>query len=402
MPLPSQSSRSIGRHAHMYRRSSKRKSPAKYGIFLVIIGAIGFYWMYFSGDDPVVHTDPPSLSLGLAPPLQQPGVAIASPTFVPEPAPVEISTPQPPVIELPAEPAVPSTPLLGARQPAQPAPQPATPNTPAGRGTLTPIDTSSAALAARGEFEWGRDAFLRNRPLEARTRLSNALLSGRLEPAMAREARQICQKINESLVFGDAIMPDDPHVGTYAIRSGDSLSMLPRQLGLQTDWRLLQRINQINEPRRIRPGHTIKIISSAFHVVVDASAYRMDLYMDNGSERVFVRSFDVGLGSDGGTPTGSFIVRSNSKLINPEWRNPRTRELWHPDDPGNPIGEHWIGIDPADTATQGHVGYGIHGTIEPSSIGRDMSMGCVRMRPEEVAMIWELLVHPSSTITILP
>ena len=48
-------------------------------------------------------------------------------------------------------------------------------------------------------------------------------------------------------------------------------------------------------------------------------------------------------------------------------------------DPMNPIGEHWIGIMGVEASNQNFMGYGIHGTIEPNSIGKSVSNGCLRM-----------------------
>ena len=61
------------------------------------------------------------------------------------------------------------------------------------------------------------------------------------------------------------------------------------------------------------------------------------------------------------------------------------------DDPMNPIGEHWLGLEGIETANASLAGYGIHGTIEPESIGRDMSLGCVRLVAEDIAIVWETL-----------
>ena len=36
-------------------------------------------------------------------------------------------------------------------------------------------------------------------------------------------------------------------------------------------------------------------------------------------------------------------------------------------------------------------GYGIHGTVEPESIGKQVTAGCVRMRNEEVEQLYMLI-----------
>jgi lipoprotein-anchoring transpeptidase ErfK/SrfK len=110
----------------------------------------------------------------------------------------------------------------------------------------------------------------------------------------------------------------------------------------------------------------------------------------------------VGLGEFGSTPTGSFVVRPQSKLINPVWTNPRTGEYFGADNPENPIGEHWIGLDPADDASASFTQYGLHGTIDPGSIGQEKSMGCVRLAAPDIELLYGLLVENKSTVEILP
>jgi lipoprotein-anchoring transpeptidase ErfK/SrfK len=116
---------------------------------------------------------------------------------------------------------------------------------------------------------------------------------------------------------------------------------------------------------------------------------------------MYIRSFAVGVGENDSTPVGRFVVRPASKLINPVWRNPRTSEFFAADDPENPIGERWVGLE--GTGEIAHVeGYGIHGTIEPESIGQDASMGCVRLGDDDVAVVYECLEESVSEVHIRP
>ena len=39
------------------------------------------------------------------------------------------------------------------------------------------------------------------------------------------------------------------------------------------------------------------------------------------------------------------IYVANKKLINPPWVNPRTQAFFAADNPDNPIGERWIGLE---------------------------------------------------------
>ena len=109
----------------------------------------------------------------------------------------------------------------------------------------------------------------------------------------------------------------------------------------------------------------------------------------------------MGLGEGSGTPIGTFVIKKASKLVNPPWTNPRTGERFAADDPKNPIGEFWLGWQGlGDSAA--YTGFGLHGTIDPTSIGQSKSMGCVRMGAEDIALIYEMLVEQVSVVRVVP
>jgi lipoprotein-anchoring transpeptidase ErfK/SrfK len=70
------------------------------------------------------------------------------------------------------------------------------------------------------------------------------------------------------------------------------------------------------------------------------------------------------------------------------------------DDPKNPLGERWIGLTGIDGHAVGKQSYGIHGTIEPDSIGKQASMGCIRMRNEDVEMVFDMLTEGKSVVVV--
>jgi len=241
--------------------------------------------------------------------------------------------------------------------------------------------------------------------LDARLAYNRALHHPLATEAERSELRDRLTSLNDLLLFSRAVIPGDPLVDTYTVHPGDSLSQIVRDNGLDADWRLVLRVNGIRNPKRIRVGQTLKLVRGPFHAVVNKSAYRLDLYasnVDQDGNRLYIRSFPVGLGEYDSTPIGRFVVRSDSKLVNPEWVNPRTGQRFAPDDPMNPIGERWIGLDGADSQTQEMAGYGIHGTIDPDSIGSDASMGCIRMREGDVELVYEMLASRISEVEIRP
>ena len=159
---------------------------------------------------------------------------------------------------------------------------------------------------------------------------------------------------------------------------------------------LLQQINELERPEFIRAGQRLKVIEGPFDAVIRKSQHRMDIFLKGQ----FVRSYRVGLGAGAGTPLGKWEV--TTKLSDPEWTDPRSGQYYAADDPRNPIGEYWIGLDCIAGDCIGDSGYGIHGTIEPESIGADMSMGCVRLLPDDIREVYQLLVRRHSTVDIVP
>jgi lipoprotein-anchoring transpeptidase ErfK/SrfK len=165
-------------------------------------------------------------------------------------------------------------------------------------------------------------------------------------------------------------------------------------------WELLSRINGISDPRKVKALQTLKIVKGPFHAVVTKSKFIMDLYLGSpgGADAVFVMSFPVGLGKHDSTPTGTW--KAAGKLKNPTYYGPRGEGIILADDPKNPLGEYWIGLVGLDGSAKGAQSYGIHGTIEPDSIGKEGSMGCIRMYNTDIERVYEMLVEGKSMIMI--
>src|SRR6266550_7437970 len=58
---------------------------------------------------------------------------------------------------------------------------------------------------------------------------------------------------------------------------------------------------------------------------------------------------------------------------------------------GNPLGSRWMGLSAK--------GYGIHGTNVPSSIGKAASHGCIRMRQQDLEVLFDL-AHVGATVEL--
>ena len=88
----------------------------------------------------------------------------------------------------------------------------------------------------------------------------------------------------------------------------------------------------------------------AYWIDISTSQHKLKLYNDSN----LIKVYPIGVGKMlSPTPTGTYFIEN--KQVNP----------------GGPYGVLWMGL------SKPH--YGIHGTNDPDSIGKNVSAGCVRM-----------------------
>ncbi|MGE5197528.1 MAG: L,D-transpeptidase, partial [Deltaproteobacteria bacterium] len=79
-----------------------------------------------------------------------------------------------------------------------------------------------------------------------------------------------------------------------------------------------------------------------------------------------------------------------NKLANPTWF--KAGAIVPADSPENVLGTRWLGFDLA--------GYGIHGTKDPQSLGKQVTQGCVRLSNSEVEELYTI-VPEGTEVTII-
>jgi lipoprotein-anchoring transpeptidase ErfK/SrfK len=90
-----------------------------------------------------------------------------------------------------------------------------------------------------------------------------------------------------------------------------------------------------------------------------------------------VKVYSVAVGADvSPSPTGGLTIVH--RLTQPTYYHPG---VVIPPGKANPLGTRWIGLSTP--------GYGIHGTNQPESIGRNASHGCIRMRNRDMEDLFE-------------
>lgn len=263
----------------------------------------------------------------------------------------------------------------------------------------TPATTPAATLGNASQRIQQANAMIASDPIRARAELTRLLDSNALSATERTQAYTGINNLASSLFFSPNIVPGDIASQSYVVKKGDSFARITSREKLAIDWRFIQRINQIASEKALRADMRLKLAHGPFDGEVIKADYRFNIYAGTGSERIMVASFPCGVGTNDSTPVGTFKVRTGSRLIDPEWCNPRTGEKFKSNDPKNPIGERWIGLQGTTPETAKFTGYGIHGTVEPQSIGKQMSMGCVRLGDAEVQVVYEL-IGESSTIVI--
>lgn len=300
----------------------------------------------------------------------------------------------PPAERFAEQPAAPTNAAPKPPAPAPAAPAPARVEPPAAPSTQPAVSRPAVAsdpAHAASDFQEGLAAKERNDVLAARERLNRALHSG-LPADQALLARRALSEIAEQTIFGPKLVKGDALTESYTVQAGNSLQRLARRFKVPED--LLAEVNKIKDKHFIREGMTLKIIHGPFHASVVKSEHLLHIYVQD----VYVRSYRVALGADGKTPTGTWKVVNHQ--VNPGWNDPNTGKMWHPDDPKNPIGEFWIGLEGVEGDAVGKFGYGVHGTIEPETIGQDVSLGCVRLAPVDIEAVYKLLVPGESIVTV--
>lgn len=158
----------------------------------------------------------------------------------------------------------------------------------------------------------------------------------------------------------------------YIVDFGETLDQIAEKHNVP--WTYLGRLNSVT-PETLQAGRTLKVLKGPFGAVVDVSKFELTIHAHGW----YVRRYRIGTGHAGSTPIGNFTVKN--KIKNPQWYNP-DGGIVDADDPSNPLGEYWLGLGD-------HIG--IHGTIDPASIGQAQSRGCIHMTDADISEVFNLL-----------
>ena len=186
---------------------------------------------------------------------------------------------------------------------------------------------------------------------------------------------------------------------TYTIKGDESLIEIARKFGI--GYNGIVEANPKLDPFVPGKGKTVRI--STQWILPDMPSY--DGIIINLSEmRLYyftkdkVMTYAIGIGDQGkDTPVGIFKIVD--KLVNPPWVVPASIRKERPElpavvpaGPDNPLGSHAMRLSRPSIL--------IHGTNKPYAVGRKASHGCIRMYPEDIPTLFQVV--PNQTrVTII-
>jgi len=191
---------------------------------------------------------------------------------------------------------------------------------------------------------------------------------------------------NNQSIFGQLSSVD--------IQEGDSLPLIARHFGLGFDE--ISIANPGIDPWVPESGHTLKLPSQFIlpdvakkGLVLNLAAKRLFYFPKNKNHKMM--TFPIGIGRKGWlTPTGKTKITAKKK--HPRWVVPKSIRLEHEKKgdplpkvvaagPNNPLGDYAIRL--------AIPGYLIHSTNKPYGVGMAVSHGCIRLYPEDIAILFQ-------------
>lgn len=180
-------------------------------------------------------------------------------------------------------------------------------------------------------------------------------------------------RLNISILFSSSVTDKDI---AYEVEPGDTLINIAKKF--KTTVELIKKANGLKSDS-IRARSKLKISKATYKILVDKSQNLLMLLADDDVLKVY----RVSTGENNCTPTGTFKIVN--KIVDPVWYTQKA--VVPAESPDNILGSRWLGLSAP--------GYGIHGTIEPGSIGRQATKGCVRMTNSDVEEVY--IIVPAGT-----
>lgn len=213
---------------------------------------------------------------------------------------------------------------------------------------------------------------------EAQKAYEKLLRQYALTASQQRKVRQRLDSVNVKMFFSPEKTPGSFF---YTVKEGDTLFEI--SMKHKTNMELIKKTNRVNEEDELKRGRKLKLIKGTFSIEVDKSENYLILFFDKKR----VKRYSVTTGANNKTPVGTYKIVN--KVANPAWYY--EDKVIPAGSKENRLGTRWMGFDKPS--------YGIHGTVEPEDIGKQASLGCVRMLNRDVEELYTL-VPLETSVTI--
>ena len=285
------------------------------------------------------------------------------------------ATPPPRPVVTPAEPAPTPPPLVvpppmpEPRKAAEPVPPVPTPVPVIAPAPAPVVAKPTPGAEAAKQLAEARALCKNDRCLQARE-ICLQLLEKTTDRALRAEVEALLGDIHITLAFSKRPMPEKTD---YTVQNGDTLGGLAKKF--TTTKEMIRKSNNFAGDV-IRVGDRFRLLGAKWAVLVNKNNNDLLVTMNDK----FFKRYQVGTGQYSMTPTGTFHVVS--RLEHPTWYRAGGAPVPF-GDTNNVLGTHWISLDIPH--------YGIHGTWETNTIGKQSSQGCIRLLNDQVAELYILL-----------
>ena len=268
------------------------------------------------------------------------------------------------------------------------------------QGGDRPVATTAATLAARNEAQrLGQEFDAVMKQVEGQVLKKNfAAALEALSPWYPRRNQLNGGREPQLLSYldklaGEVIYSPNHHLGPpYVVAPGDTLAGISKPFAVPGA--LLAKINSLSGPSDLTSGKMLKVVPGPFHAEVNVTTFELTLIL--GGKRLYAGRFKVGVGQQVPLTEGEYTVKAK-RPSPPYYPDPENNPTSIPGgDPQNPLGHKLIEFE----ASGDRFG-ALHGTNEPSSIGRACPEGCIRLAPRAIDDVYDILVPGVSKVFVV-
>jgi lipoprotein-anchoring transpeptidase ErfK/SrfK len=184
------------------------------------------------------------------------------------------------------------------------------------------------------------------------------------------EVQESVGRLNIKILFSPTVTVRDV---LYEVEPGDTLFKIAKKLGTTID--IIKASNSLKGDT-IQARSRLKISKAGYKILIDKSQNILTLFFDDNT---IFKVYRISTGENNSTPIGTFKI--TNKIKDPVWYTEGA--IVPAESPDNILGSRWLGLSAK--------GYGIHGTIDPESVGRQATKGCIRMLNADVEELYTII-----------